>query len=46
MKMWWCGLVVLAPYTVFFFQILSASEWDNKDEMRTLGDEMGGEICV
>ena len=35
------SLVVLEPNTGFFFRILSASEWDNEDKMRTLGSEMG-----
>jgi hypothetical protein len=34
------SLVVLALNKVFFFRILSASEWDNEDK-RTLGSEMG-----
>ena len=32
-------LVVLALNTVFFFRVLSASEWDNEDTRR--GSEMG-----
>jgi hypothetical protein len=42
-----CRLVDLALNTVFFFRMLSASERDNEDEMRTLGREVrrvvGGE---
>jgi hypothetical protein len=33
-------LVDLILNTVFFFRMLSASERDNKDEMRTLGREV------
>ena len=42
-KMWCCALVALALYKSILFVFLSESEWYSKDEIRILGDEMGGE---